>query len=723
MKKFFNGFHRKKRSHGNIIRIIVSDGKRIALNVTALIVIIGLSVIPCLYAWFNILSNWDPYGEEATGRLSVAVANEDEGDTIGDFTVNIGDIIVENLKQNDTIKWVFCDTAAEAEEGVRSGDYYAAIIVTEEFSQDMLSFIGGDLEHPTLTYLENEKKNAIAPKITGKVKTTIQAEVNKAFVSSLTSGFLQAGEYITGSDSESESFVDYLKDLEEDLDLGITILDSYIALMDTMDNLSEASEAVSDQLAALIESGEAIADTAGTVASAADDTADTISDITLGSIYDVTNSLNTLRSTVAGLFANGELSADVAAAQAAGLQAVCDALTAQVEAIAQNETVIANNQEEVDQVVADLDQLSNDIAAVQSTLSNVGSSNDAEVSQLLSDVDQCISSADALYSAYSNNVKPQTDETLRQVKNALAQAEKLLRYTDGSVEEVTDILSNYKNVLNSGEGGLEDSRDMLVSMRDQLQELINEVEDVDENDQYQMLLTLLREDPDSIADFISKPTEVDTEAIYPVDYNGSAMAPFYVVLSIWVGALILVAIVRTEVSPIEGVINPRNYETFFGRYVFFFLIGQLQTFITVMGCFFFIGIQCEHPVLFLLACQFCALVFTLLLYSLKYAFGAVGEAIAVILMVVQVAGSGGTFPVEVLPVAYQIFYKLMPFPYIMDALKECIAGMYGNNYWVYLAELAAFIPVALFIGLLLGIPFKGLAEKVKEGKEKTGLMV
>lgn len=174
----------------NIIRIFTSDAKRLATNVVAMVVIMGLAVIPCLYAWFNIISNWDPYGEAATANLNVVVASCDQGTEIEGVELNVGNMVISNLKENKTIGWVFVDTEEEAVDGVQSGDYYAALVIDESFSEDLISFLGGNIENPKITYYENEKKNAIAPKITGKVKTTVQEEINSAFVSTMAQALL-----------------------------------------------------------------------------------------------------------------------------------------------------------------------------------------------------------------------------------------------------------------------------------------------------------------------------------------------------------------------------------------------------------------------------------------------------------------------------------------------------------------------------------------------------
>ena len=162
----------------NIWNIFRADWRRLTASVVAVVVLLlGLCLVPCLYAWFNILSNWDPYGTASTSRISVAVASEDAGCEVLGLEVNIGALVLQGLESNDQMGWVFVDSRAEALDGVESGDYYAALIVPEEFTEDFVSILSGDLRHPQIQYYENEKKNAIAPKITSKAKTAVQEQI------------------------------------------------------------------------------------------------------------------------------------------------------------------------------------------------------------------------------------------------------------------------------------------------------------------------------------------------------------------------------------------------------------------------------------------------------------------------------------------------------------------------------------------------------------------
>ena len=216
---------------------------------------------------------------------------------------------------------------------------------------------------------------------------------------------------------------------------------------------------------------------------------------------------------------------------------------------------------------------------------------------------------------------------------------------------------------------------------------------------------------------------METKEIYPIENYGSAMSPFYTVLALWVGALVLVAIIHVKVLLDEDVPDVKPYQKYFGRYITFFLIGQGQALLTALGNLLYIRIQCVNPFLLWFACSFCSFVFTLFMYSLTVAFENVGEALAVIIMVIQVAGAGGSFPIEVLPMIYQRIYKFLPFPYGMNALRETIGGMYGMTYWKCIGVLGIYVIISLMIGLVIAIPFRKLNAKIERSKEDSGIML
>ena len=714
-------------------RIFLSDFKRMSTNVVAVVVVIGLSVIPCLYAWFNILSNWAPYEPEATRNLSVAVASEDAGKSIEDFEINIGAMVIDNLKANDSINWVFTDTSYEAIEMVESGDVYAALVIDKPFSSDMLSFMGGEMENPTITYYENEKKNAIAPKITGKVKDTLQKEVNRAFVSTLAKYMVQASAYVVESPEYSGdltgSALKKMKDLDGDLTMSLKMIQSYLSLMDASTSMIDTTKKMTDELDDMEDTARIMMDGAGAAADTAESSARLASDMLVMSFDDIIGGLDDLDRTLTVLSTSVSRGGDSASDSAALLIAAVNSLQVMTDTVDKDlstKGLDANVYSEVHKRCEAISRYFSNMSSDLAKLSNAGTATaqdtEAILGKIQDSVNDCEGEVKQLKSDYLYKIQPQLNATLRDVKSSIFEVQELLSYSGSGIKELSDVMDSYPDIMSMGRENLESTKDTIADMQGKLRDMIAEMEDLEEDDQYKMLLRLLQTDPELISDFISNPVELDQQSIFPMENNGSATAPFYIVLSIWVGALIMVAIIHTGVTDpaFSGALTIQRY---FGRYIIFFLIGQLQTAITVLGALYYVGIQCEHKFYFWLACSITSFVFTLFLYSLAFAFEAVGEALAVVLMVVQVAGSGGPFPVEVLPVLYQVMYKYMPFAYSMNAVREAIAGMNGNDYWMFLSGHFIYIAASLIIGLLLSHPAKKLLAIVDKSKEQVDLMV
>ena len=280
----------------NIFRIFISDFKRLKTNVVAVVMVIGLSILPCLYAWFNILSNWSPYGPDATSNIKVAVASDDKGITIDDTEFNMGETVIEGLEANTTIGWVFTDTTEEAIDGVYSGDYYAALIMPEDFTEDMVSFLADEMEHPEITYYPNEKKNAIAPKITSKAKTSVQEQVNASFVSTLAEAMMQVGDAVAGNDVDGGSLADTitqrLNDVSGDLQSYINILNSFASILNSAQSIVATSQVMLPGLDSMVSTGQDTINSMESLILAGNATTDTVTQMVTYSFDLVENSLN-----------------------------------------------------------------------------------------------------------------------------------------------------------------------------------------------------------------------------------------------------------------------------------------------------------------------------------------------------------------------------------------------------------------------------------------------
>lgn len=724
----------------NVIKIIASDIKRLSVNVVAMVVIMGLAVIPCLYAWFNILSNWDPYGEESTSQLQVAVASSDQGIMIGTYEVNVGDIVVKNLKENKTIGWVFTDTAEEAVGGVHSGDYYAALVIDEQFSADMISFLGGEIENPKITYYENEKKNAIAPKITGKVKTTVQREVDHAFVSTMAETLLKAGEYFANLDEQGNitgKGISKLEQLDSDLNGVIVILDSYIALVDSTEQVSNAGKAITDSAKSITKTAEEMAKSAQNdspsvqekiqkVKNTADDKVVALNS-NIDSYSTVLTKINSIinDASLPVIGKGQQLQQDVEKIDAIwGNDNDTNSINYFINHISTgNETIDTAISTTLSELKARNDKLKADIKALSDAELKQNADTTALKNQITTDVSECQAALSTVRNSYASMLSPVAQNTINSAESTVSEIEKLLNYNASSIDDVIKDLKNYATIMDNSKSSLVKSRDEAIEMEKRLSDVISEIKGLSQNEAYDKFMELLRSDPDLLADFISSPVEVSNEYVYPVENNGSMTAPFYIVLSIWVGALIMSTILKTQIKDTSGLYNLRNWQCFFGRFFITCMVGQIQTLITVLGAFWFVGIQCEHKFLMWAACAWTSFVYSLLLYSFTYSFGNIGEALSVILMVIQVAGAGGTFPIEVLPKVFQVLYKFMPFKYSMNAVRECIGGFYKNTYRDCMLTLLAYIGVAVFIGVVLYHPFKIVNEKIEISKEKSGILI
>lgn len=712
-----------------ILKVFTNDMKKISTNVIAVVIILGLSILPSLYAWFNIFSNWDPYGPSSTGNIKVAVVSDDAGAEISGLEINIGATVVEALQANNTIGWVFTDNSDETIEGVKAGDYYAALVIPETFSEDMVSFLTGDLEHPQIIYYENGKKNAIAPKITQKAQKTVRQQVNATFISTLAESAMKAGNVISATDSDGVSIADTMTEkltaLSSDMDTYINILSSFKGIMDSAQSIISTTKIMLPSLDTVLDSSKTSLSSMQTMVNSSTNTVNTVSDMMLSSLDMIDGTLTMISNVV-----NSDLSSaqTVSTIVLNGIGAVNNMIPYAKEIF--NSSVAGIEAKGDEKINSQINTIRGQFDLVKSDADHVGSSSAVAVAnsndlidKIQAELEHCSNDIAVLKDTYSSSVKPQLSSTVTNAQAALNTTVNALSSFNLNLGSTDNVLTSYSDTLADGNTNLDTTLELAKELSDYIKTLTENMSELSDNENYNKLIEVMDSNPELLGEFASSPVSLDTVRIYPIENYGSAMAPFYTVLALWVGALILVAIIHVKVHPIPGVsgICPRH--AYFGRYMLFFLVGQLQTLITVLGDLHFIGIQCEHPVMFWFAGAMCSFVFTLFIYSLTVALGNIGEALAVVVMVVQVAGAGCTFPIETLPKVFHSLYNYLPFQFGMNAMKEAIAGLYENSYWTYIAKLSVYLLVSLFIGLVGAIPFRKLNKIIDKNKEKSGIMI
>ena len=321
----------------------------------------------------------------------------------------------------------------------------------------------------------------------------------------------------------------------------------------------------------------------------------------------------------------------------------------------------------------------------------------------------------------SGSVNQRLEELNRDVTENLQTLQSVFDSVSGNLSALGDKLTRYQEAIQSTGTTLSGAIQLSSTLRGDLGQLAQDMDRIVTSDGFRRFVEVLENDPEGLADYLSDPVSMETVPVYEITSYGSSMAPYYIMLALFVGSLLTATMLHVN-APMPELFRLRPWQRFFGRYQLFFLIGMIQALVTGLGCIYYIGIQCPYPGLFLLACCVCSLNFTMMNYALVYALDNIGMAASVIIMVIQVAGSGGVYPIDVLPGIFQTLYKFMPFHYGMDMLRETIAGRYENVYWKNLAVMAAMCVLFAVLGMVLYYPARPLNRLIARSKEKSGIM-
>lgn len=705
----------------NIFRIFLSDWRRLGKNVVGVVIVIGLVVLPSLYAWFNIISNWDPYGEDATSLMHVAVYSEDKGTDLSGLKLNVGDTIVKNLEANDTIGWVFTKSADEAVEGVKSGEYYAAMVITEDFTENLMSFISGIPENPVIKFYENDKKNAIATKITSKVETTIKNEIGSSFVGTLGQYISEAENAFFGesgiADKITENAVNRIGDVGNDLDSLIVLLTAFKTLGASSSGTLESVQGIIPALNTSVDTAKSEVELINGGLKTANDSVSSIQSLIDGGIDTFVSEVDSLNSQAALMTVNIDND---------HIAAICESFREQGDAtfkiltkfISKENKHLKKAEHHYSKIVEALENYKAIAQNVTDLAGELRTKLDNESYELKS----ALYSAKAVFDAKASN---EIAGAIEKMSSAVAEAQDTLDKAGSNLPEISSEISGLKEKIDNGTASVDETIEYVDDLKESLSKLVKKIEKITDSQAYENLESLVSSNPDTVLEFLKSPVQLKEEKFFEIETYGSAMAPFYTVLAIWIGALILVALLKVKVKnePEFELYDMKPYQKFFGRYLTIFFLGQAQTLLCVLGDLIYIGIQCRHPFLYVIGSMVISFCFTALMYSLTVAFGNIGQAAAVIVLVLQVAGSGGTFPVQVLPVLYRSIYKVLPFTYAIDALRECVGGLYGNDFLIDLLYLGIFLAAAFLIVIILGKPFKFLNRKIEESKSKSGIML
>ena len=701
----------------NALKILRRDLLRWIKAPTAWVIAFGLCFIPPMYAWFNVRGFWNPYNN--TNGIKVAVANKDKGTTstlTGDL--NAGKQVVAELKKNKQIGWTFMNES-DALESVESERCYAAIIIPSDFSDSLVNVVTGSGDRPRLSYYVNEKANSVATKVTDTGANTLDQQINSNFVSTASKAIVNIVNKTadTIDDQASAAGGSAAKDLRTTSNNLATIrqtmtdLDTTLAQVPTKTAAARASLNTATQLVAQAGNGLAgtsqLLKTAQTSINTFTSESSTALD-TSSSLLSQASSQTSL--TVAALGtaltkANGSVQTALDAAQN-----VSDTNATIITELTELNTELGNAGIATDAGTAALKRLQQQNDNLQGSISDLNNLNrdindtvtaGTTASQSLNDATQnTLQSTDKARNTINTKALPKLNSGLSSLASTSATLNALVTGQDSLVAQVNTVLDQLDQSAASTRSAISSAGDSLDRVQSKVDTLATDLTALSTSN---ALSNILGEngklDAKKISDFMLSPTVLSTKTLFPVNSYGSAMAPLFTALSLWVGAFALTVILRTEADD-DGIENITPGERYWGRWLLLAILAAGQGVTTTVGEML-LGVQAVNPFAFVGTGIIVALVYHSIIYALATTFLHIGKGIAIALVMVQIPGGTGLYPIEMMPSFFRKVYQLFPFTYAIGALRECIAGFYDGQWLDDIAKLMIFAVAFFILGLWL----------------------
>lgn len=713
----------------NILSIYTTDIKSIIKHWVAAVIIGGLVLLPSLYAWFNIKASWNPYGN--TEGIAIAVSNKDKGMTLRGHKINIGEEVVRSLKKNKNLGWTFVDEK-KAIEGVRHGDYYASITIPEDFSKKMTTILTGEPKKPKIVYYVNEKINAITPKMTEKGATGIIQQVSSNFVKTATGAmfkvfnelgielerewssikafeesvfklekiFPDLKEAVNIALKDAEKADEITKKVQKNLVIAERVAKDGKEFTENVDrflrNLKKETESLSPQIKEYVKTIHQTAVSIEQLTSRLQKT-DLEPTVVKGFLSEASSRLNTGITATSRLIqlleqVNRLADKPIFASEIEKLQLVKERFQQQLMIVSKIENAVNKGERPAEELINRWNELSR--------------ANKKLIESLMNRFDQ--------------DFQP---KIRRGLDKAIASVNKIQSILDETIQTMPDV----KKILDDAKKGIATGKEELVAIRGHLpkvQQKINKLADAIRKIEAELdadeAIDLLKSDFQKESDFFAQPVTLQEVKLFPIPNYGSAMSPFYTILSLWVGALLLVSLLRTDVPDNNN--RFKSYQIYFGRYLTFLTLALMQAMIVTLGDIFLLQAYVANKLWFVLFGLLSSAVFMLIVYTFVSVFGNVGKALSIVLLVLQISGSGGTFPVQVMPAFFQAIHPYLPFSYAISMMREAVGGIIWGIVLKDLWMMGIFASLALLVGLALKKPINRRAVKLIENAKASELI-
>ena len=714
----------------NIIEIFRKDIKEVFRKTNTWIIIVGLIFLPSMYAWPNILSSWDPYGH--TNNIKVAVTSEDVGATVDGKELNLGNSLVEGLKSNKNLNWQFVSNKEEAENGVRIGDYYASIVVPKNFSQDMTSVSRTQPQRATIEYTVNEKINAISPKITNSGASAIANNISKNFVETANGIIFEkmheagikfeenlpsiekAKEEIFKLNDNFSTYESTLSELIGKVEYGYNILNNVQNTLPEIDRVATNSIMIADKAGITINNIQGFNERLLPIINSH-----------LNVVEEVSKEANVIAKE---LQKKPDKTEEIKARQ----KALDSRLQASIERLQLVKNIFEyfnklSNERLFNNQLERVTTLSNDITAIKEVNNNIYNKMD-HYDEIADTVKEEFVHKSARINEVSSNmnsklnveVAPLISQVLSKAEVNIDKVSGIIAGAQGELPAVERKLSETEVKISNAYGKLLSLQAQMPSAKSKIQKLTDEIKKADSSIDKNQLFNLLKVDYKQQAEFFANPVKLQENKLYHIENYGSAMTPFYTVLSIWVGSLLMSSLLTTKVEDEEKKYKP--YQKYFGRGLLFVIISLFQTLIITLGDMYVLGTQATSPYRFVLYALLISLLFSSIIYTIVCILGNVGKAVCIVLLVLQLGSSGGTFPIQMTSEFFQALYPKVPFTYSIGLLREAVGGVYIPAVERDIKILFIYLIVVLVGGAIL-VSLKARSAKLSRERERSKLFL
>ena len=714
----------------NIIEIFRKDIKEVFRKTNTWIIIVGLIFLPSMYAWPNILSSWDPYGH--TTNIKVAVTSEDAGATVDGKELNLGNSLVEGLKNNKNLDWQFVSNKQEAEDGVRIGDYYASIVVPKNFSQDMTSVSRTEPQRATIEYTVNEKINAISPKITNSGASAIANNISKNFVETANGIIFEklheagikfeenlpsiekAKEEIFKLNDNFSTYESTLSELIGKVEYGYNILNNVQNTLPEIDRVATNSIMIADKAGITINNSQGF-----------NERLLPIINNHLNVVEEVSKEANVIAKE---LQKKPDKTEEIKARQ----KALDNRLQASIERLQLVKNIFEyfnklSNERLFNNQLERVTTLSNDITTIKEVNNNIYNKMD-HYDEIADTVKEEFVNKSARINEVSSNmnsklnveVAPLISQVLSKAEVNIDKVSGIIAGAQGDLPAVERKLSETEVKISNAYGKLLSLQAQMPSAKSKIQKLTDEIKKADSGIDKDQLFNLLKVDYKQQAEFFANPVKLQENKLYHIENYGSAMTPFYTVLSIWVGSLLMSSLLTTKVED-EGK-KYKPYQKYFGRGLLFVIISLFQTLIITLGDMYVLGTQATSPYRFVLYALLISLLFSSIIYTIVCILGNVGKAVCIVLLVLQLGSSGGTFPIQMTSEFFQALYPKVPFTYSIGLLREAVGGVYIPAVERDIKILFIYLIVVLVGGAIL-VSLKARSAKLSRERERSKLFL